>query len=81
MKWTIVNLPYYAARIISLMNYILKLFLKLDNLFIEGFNKSYLKLIGQIPEINDLIPQFHIASYLGITPVQLSRIRKKLGHN
>ena len=43
--------------------------------------ERYLKLIGQIPEINDLIPQFHIASYLGITPVQLSRIRKKLGHN
>ncbi|MEL0456183.1 Crp/Fnr family transcriptional regulator [Flavobacteriaceae bacterium SZ-1-7] len=39
----------------------------------------YLELRKQNPEIDDLISQYHIASYLGITPVQLSRIRKKLG--
>ena len=38
----------------------------------------YLKLKKEIPDIDNLIPQFHIASYLNITPVQLSRIRKKL---
>ena len=38
----------------------------------------YLKLQRQIPEIDRLIPQYQIASYLGITPVQLSRIRKRL---
>ena len=40
--------------------------------------QRYLKLRKQIPNIDDLIPQFQIASYLNITPVQLSRIRKKL---
>lgn len=38
----------------------------------------YLELQKQIPKVDELIPQYHIASYLGITPVQLSRIRKKI---
>lgn len=43
--------------------------------------ERYLELRKQIPEVDDLIPQYHIASYLGITAVQLSRIRKKIdGH-
>src|SRR3546814_230183 len=29
------------------------------------------------PNLGNLIPQYHIASYLGITPTQLSRIRAK----
>ncbi|MBD0833572.1 Crp/Fnr family transcriptional regulator [Aestuariibaculum sediminum] len=37
----------------------------------------YEELQKQIPNVDKLIPQYHIASYLGITPVQLSRIRKK----
>jgi len=38
----------------------------------------YLELRKQIPNVDNIIPQYHIASYLGITPVQLSRIRKKI---
>lgn len=37
------------------------------------FNKEY-------PGMIDEIPHYYIASYLGITPVQLSRIRKQLSH-
>jgi len=33
---------------------------------------------NDFPNLEQLIPQYHIASYLGITPTQLSRIRKKL---
>lgn len=40
--------------------------------------ERYLALKQQIPNVEDLIPQYHIASYLGISAVQLSRIRKKL---
>ncbi|MFL1012698.1 Crp/Fnr family transcriptional regulator [Flavisericum labens] len=39
----------------------------------------YLELKKQNPDIDSLVSQYHIASYLGITPVQLSRIRKKIG--
>jgi CRP-like cAMP-binding protein len=40
--------------------------------------QRYIKLRKRIPNIDDLIPQYQIASFLNITPVQLSRIRKKM---
>ncbi len=40
--------------------------------------QRYIKLRKQIPNIDNLIPQYQIASYLNITPIQLSRIRKNL---
>ncbi|MCB4808601.1 Crp/Fnr family transcriptional regulator [Tamlana sp. 62-3] len=40
--------------------------------------ERYLKLKAEISHIEDLIPQYQIAACLGITPVQLSRIRKKI---
>lgn len=40
--------------------------------------QRYLNLRKRISKIDDLIPQYQIASYLNITPVQLSRIRKNL---
>ncbi|MFC0183777.1 cAMP-binding domain of CRP or a regulatory subunit of cAMP-dependent protein kinases [Pseudarcicella hirudinis] len=36
----------------------------------------YQKLKKQRPEIFERVPQYHIASYLGITPQSLSRLRK-----
>lgn len=38
----------------------------------------YLYLQSKIPNIEELIQLNHIASYLSITPIQLSRIRRKL---
>lgn len=40
--------------------------------------QRYFKLRERIPNIDKLIPQYQIASYLNITAVQLSRIRKQL---
>lgn len=37
--------------------------------------QRYHQLRSRIPHIDSLIPQYQIASYLNITPVQLSRIR------
>jgi CRP-like cAMP-binding protein len=39
---------------------------------------NYLIFRQEYPELEKQIPQYHIASYLGITPIQLSRIRAKL---
>jgi CRP-like cAMP-binding protein len=38
----------------------------------------YLKLLERHPGIERRVLQYHIASYVGITPVALSRIRKRL---
>lgn len=35
----------------------------------------YLKFRSAFPGLENRIPQYHIASYLGVTPTQLSRIR------
>lgn len=40
-------------------------------------DKRYELFRKQFPKIEQQIPQYHIASYLGITPTQLSRIRRK----
>jgi len=40
--------------------------------------ERYLDLKDRIPGIEDRVSQAHIASYIGITPVSLSRIRRTL---
>ena len=40
--------------------------------------ERYIKLLKRINGIEELIPQYQIASYLGVTPIQLSRIRRSL---
>ncbi|MCI2227650.1 Crp/Fnr family transcriptional regulator [Polaribacter sp. MSW13] len=51
---------------------------KVYDLSVLNATERYIKLKKKIPNIENLIPQYHIASYLNITPVQLSRIRKKI---
>lgn len=48
------------------------------SLVMENAAERYLKLLGQHPNIDQRIPQMHIAAHLGITPTQLSRIRKNI---
>ena len=39
---------------------------------------NYLRLLKERPKLVQRVPQYYIASYLGISPETLSRIRKKL---
>jgi len=41
-------------------------------------SERYLELLKDYPGIENRIPQFHLASYLGITPFSLSRIVSKI---
>jgi CRP-like cAMP-binding protein len=44
----------------------------------EPAEERYLKMLQQFPHILQRVPQRHIASYLGIRPQSLSRIRKNI---
>jgi len=51
------------------------------SLLATSAEERYLNFIENYSEIIDKIPQYQIASYLGITPIALSRIRKKLNNS
>ena len=60
-----------------------RLFLEKENrevsFLLESATERYLKFKSQKPELDNITPLNLIASYLGMTPVTLSRIRKKQG--
>ena len=45
---------------------------------IRDLRERYLNLVERNPKLFNLIPQKHIASYLGVAPQSLSRIKKDL---
>ncbi|CCH51727.1 putative transcriptional regulator, Crp/Fnr family [Fibrisoma limi BUZ 3] len=51
------------------------------SLLFDTPEERYLKLIRERPKVVERIPLHHIASYLGIKPESLSRIRKRLAEN
>lgn len=59
-------------------------FIDYTNIFLSYLKNSpeerYIELLKSKPEILKRVPQHYIASYLGITPVSLSRIRKRIGN-
>lgn len=56
---------------------LMKKFEKESQLLILSASERYDLLQNQHPELEQLVPAYHIASYLGITPVSLSRIRSR----
>lgn len=44
----------------------------------EPAEQRYQNLLNKIPQIEQLVPQYQIASYLGILPESLSRLKKNL---
>jgi len=48
------------------------------SLVMENATERYIKLLQKHPNIDKRIQKLHIASHLGITPTQLSRIRKNI---
>jgi Mn-dependent DtxR family transcriptional regulator len=51
---------------------------RVESFVLDKPEDRYLKLIAQKPEIIKRVPDKYIASFIGVTPVSLSRIRKRL---
>jgi CRP-like cAMP-binding protein len=47
-------------------------------LLLDSLDTRYRRFMKEFPGLVDRIPQYHIASYLGVTDVALSSIRKKI---
>ncbi len=66
-------------------NYITKLFIEKEererSFLLNDATSRYLDFLRKNPDFEKRISQIHIASYLGITPVSLSRIRSNIKKN
>lgn len=51
---------------------------RVTDMFTLSTEEKYLKLLQIYPDIMQRVPQHMIASYLGLTPETVSRVRKKL---
>jgi CRP-like cAMP-binding protein len=51
---------------------------RMASLFLQTPEERYLELIRSRPKVSQRIPQYMIASYLGVTPEGLSRIRRRI---
>jgi len=52
----------------------------LANYLTKNPEERYLLLMKTKPELLQRVPQYHLASYLGVQPESLSRIRKRIAH-
>jgi CRP-like cAMP-binding protein len=59
-------------------HYILMLHNQLSSFLLDTPEERYLKLVQNTPDLLNKVPLQYIASYIGVTPVSLSRIRKRI---
>lgn len=58
--------------------YILMLHNQLSSFLLDTPEERYVKLVENSPDLLNKVPLQYIASYIGVTPVSLSRIRKRI---
>jgi len=65
---------------IALQNHIRHQQKRINLLLSTNAERRYMNFIKLYPDLTLRVPQWMIASYLGITPESLSRVRKELAH-
>ena len=63
---------------LMMQDYFLQTFRKTAHIRNRSNEERYLRLLAKRPDLFQRVPQYLIASYLGITPVGLSKLRKRL---
>lgn len=66
-----------AARILAEQFFVQKEKREIEIVLLDA-DERYQIFQNNFPHLEQQIPQYHIASYLGISPTQLSRIRRKI---
>ncbi|GAB5472290.1 MAG: Crp/Fnr family transcriptional regulator [Maribacter sp.] len=64
---------------LSMQEAFMKIFTRVERLSSRTNEERYLRLLEKRPDLFQRVPQYLIASYLGVTPVGLSKIRKRVG--
>lgn len=63
---------------IILEHYMAFLQLRITSYLLDTPEERYLRLINEAPDLLNRVPLQYIASFIGVTPVSLSRIRKRI---
>ena len=66
---------------LSMQDAFIRSFKRVERLNNRTNEERYLRLLEKRPLLFQRVPQYLIASYLGLTPVGLSKIRKRVGVN
>ncbi len=66
------------ANLVLLQRHIYGLQNRVNSLLSDTAEERYLEFLKMYPDIMQRVPQWMVASYLGITPESLSRVRKEL---
>jgi len=64
---------------LSMQEAFMKIFTRVERLNSRTNEERYLRLLKKRPDLFQRVPQYLIASYLGLTAVGLSKLRKRLG--
>lgn len=63
---------------LSMQEAFLKLFNRVERMTVRSNEDRYIRLLEKRPDLFQRVPNYLIASYLGMTPVGLSKLRKRL---
>lgn len=72
------NFSLLEVRLLFAQKMLIEALLRIESFVINNPEERYNKLIAQKPEIIKRVANKYIASYIGVTPVSLSRIRKRI---
>ncbi|MFT4033763.1 MAG: Crp/Fnr family transcriptional regulator [Siphonobacter sp.] len=72
------SIAYQRFSLMMLERTVQDMEIRIDSQIADNAARRYLRLLEDHPSLIQRVPQYHLASYLGVTPESLSRLRKYL---